>query len=69
MARAGLDWTLDDLARRSGVNKRTIHVFENDGPASDASVGKLRAALEREGCVFIQRGVYMGGVVPPMEGR
>jgi transcriptional regulator with XRE-family HTH domain len=69
MARAGLTWTLDDLARRSGVNRRTILNFENDGPASDASVAKLRATLEREGCVFIDRGVYMGGVVPPMEGR
>lgn len=69
MARAGLDWTLDDLARRSGVNRRTIINFEKDGPASDDSVAKLRAALEREGCVFIERGVYMGGVVPPMEGR
>jgi DNA-binding XRE family transcriptional regulator len=69
MARAGLSWTLDDLARHSGVNRRTILNFENDGPASGDSVAKLQAALEREGCVFIQRGVYMGGVVPPTEGR
>lgn len=69
MARAGLTWTLDDLARRSGVNRRTILNFENDGPAADSSVAKMRQALEREGVVFIERGVYMGGVVPPMEGR
>jgi DNA-binding XRE family transcriptional regulator len=69
MARAALTWTLDDLARRSGVNRRTILNFENDGPAADASVAKMRSALEREGIVFIERGVYVGGVVPPMEGR
>lgn len=65
MARAGVSWTLDDLARRSGVNRRTILNFENDGPASDASVSKMRAALEAAGVVFIERGVYIGGVVPP----
>jgi transcriptional regulator with XRE-family HTH domain len=69
MVRAGLGWTLDDLAEASGVNRRTILNFENDGPASPASLTKLRAAMEAEGVVFIERGVYLGGVVPPMEGR
>ena len=69
MARAGLGWTLDDLAGASSVNRRTIINFENDGPVSPASVSKLRAALEAEGVVFVERGVYVGGVVPPIEGR
>lgn len=69
MARAALTWTLDDLARRSRVNRRTIINFENDGPAADSSVDKLRAALEGAGCVFIKRGVYLGGVVPPSGDR
>ena len=67
MARAGLDWTLDDLAKASGVNRRSIINFENDGAASFASVAKLRAALEKMGVVFIERGVYIGGVVPPKQ--
>ena len=69
MARAGLGWTLDDLAEASAVNRRTILNFENDGPASAQSLAKLREAFEREGVVFIERGVYVGGVVPPIEGR
>jgi DNA-binding XRE family transcriptional regulator len=69
MARAGLGWTLDDLAEASEVNRRTILNFENDGPASQSSLDKLRSAFEGEGVVFIERGVYVGGVVPPMEGR
>jgi methylmalonyl-CoA mutase cobalamin-binding subunit len=33
------------------------------------NVSKLRQAFEREGVVFIERGVYVGGVVPPGAGR
>jgi DNA-binding XRE family transcriptional regulator len=69
MARAGLGWTLDDLAKASGVNRRTILNFENDGPAAPASLAKMREAFEREGVVFIARGVYVGGVVPPLGGQ
>jgi DNA-binding XRE family transcriptional regulator len=69
MARAGLGWTLDDLAKASSVNRRTILNFENDGPAAAASLAKLREAFESEGVVFIARGVYVGGVVPPNAGR
>jgi hypothetical protein len=60
---------LDDLAGASGVNRRTIINFENDGPASDASIAKLRAAFERQGVQFVERGAHAGGVIPPMEGR
>jgi transcriptional regulator with XRE-family HTH domain len=69
MARAGLGWTLDDLAKASGVNRRTILTFENDGPASAASLAKLRATFALGGVAFIERGAHVGGVVPPMEGR
>lgn len=65
MARAALSWTLEDLAAASGVNRRTILNFENDGPASKTSLGKVRTALEAQGVVFIKRGVHLGGVVPP----
>ena len=69
MARAGLTWTLDDLAKASGVNRRSILTFENDGAVLPATVAKLTVALEAEGVVFIARGVYVGGVVPPLGGR
>ena len=69
MARAGLGWSLDDLAHASGVGRRTIVKFESDETVSDETVAKLRATFEREGVVFVPHGLYVGGVVPPMEGR
>ena len=69
MARAGLGWTLDDLAKCSGVNRRSILNFENGGSITTATCDKVRAAFEAAGIVFIERGVYVGGVVPPFEGR
>ncbi|MCU1294165.1 MAG: hypothetical protein JWP08_3015 [Bryobacterales bacterium] len=32
-------------------------------------IDKLRAALEADGVAFIERGIQLGGVVSPMEGR
>ncbi|URD60475.1 helix-turn-helix domain-containing protein [Sphingomonas sp. KRR8] len=68
MARAALDWSLDDLARESGANRRSLVTFENDGQVLASTVEKVRQAFEREGVVFIGRGVFRGGVVPPVEG-
>jgi DNA-binding XRE family transcriptional regulator len=69
MARAGLGWNRDRLAKESGVSHRTIAKFEDQEAVWPETVAKLRAAFEREGVVFIERGVYVGGVVPPMERR
>ena len=57
MARAGLRWTIDDLARQSGVSVRTIKRLE----ASDSeiasgnisTIAKLRSCLEAAGIEFI----------------
>lgn len=69
MARAGLGWSLDQLAAAATVNKRTIMRHEADETINADNVAKLRRALEAQGVVFIERGVYVGGVVPPTEGR
>jgi transcriptional regulator with XRE-family HTH domain len=69
MARAALAWSLDELAKESGVPRRTIARFEADENVRPDAVAKLAQTFEREGVVFIERGVYVGGVVPPMEGR
>ncbi len=68
MGRAGLGWTLEDLAKESGTNRRSIYRFENGRPVLRTTVAKLRRALENAGVVFIKRGAYRGGVVPPVEG-
>jgi transcriptional regulator with XRE-family HTH domain len=54
MARAALDWTLDDLARASGVSRRTIAKFEAGETVSAATVEALRLALAKEGIEFHQ---------------
>jgi DNA-binding XRE family transcriptional regulator len=69
MARAAVGWSLDDLAAAAGVNKRMIMRPEANEPVQATNSAKMREVLEREGVVFIERGVYLGGVVPPMEGR
>jgi transcriptional regulator with XRE-family HTH domain len=64
MARAALGWTLDDLARCSSVNRRSILNFENGGTVQPASVEKMRAALVAAGAEFINGGKSVGVMVP-----
>jgi transcriptional regulator with XRE-family HTH domain len=69
MARAALAWSIKELATAAGIGERTAAKFEIGGNVVPETVAKMRQALEREGVVFIERGVYVGGVVPPAEGR
>lgn len=53
MARAGLDWSLEDLAQASGVHRNTISNFERgiyEGEPN--SLAKIRKALEKAGIEF-----------------
>jgi transcriptional regulator with XRE-family HTH domain len=53
MARAGLDWSLEDLAEASGVHRNTISNFERgiyEGEPN--SLAKIRRALEKAGIEF-----------------
>jgi transcriptional regulator with XRE-family HTH domain len=67
MARAALDWSLNDLAAASGVSRRTIARFEAGESVLPARVQALRHALEAEGVLFISSGRMMNAVVPPKE--
>lgn len=69
MARSALGWSAAQLARAAAVGYATVARFETDDRVNEASIAKLRKTLEREGVVFIEKGVYVGGVVPPREGR
>lgn len=52
-ARGLLDWPRDELAERSGVNKRTILRFEaSEGDTRPTTLAAIRAALEQAGVVF-----------------
>jgi DNA-binding XRE family transcriptional regulator len=59
-ARALLGWTLDDLAKESGLVRSTVHSFENENRLPSAgTVTAIATAFERAGIEFIG-----GGAIP-----
>jgi transcriptional regulator with XRE-family HTH domain len=69
MARAALQWSLDDAAKAAGVSYRTIFRLENE--QRDVQLEKLtliRTAFEAAGVRFLDDGPDAGGVVPPEGG-
>ena len=62
MARAALGWSLDELAVRAAVNRKTILYFERTErtPRPDNLVA-IRSAFEKAGVRFTDD----GGVAPP----
>jgi transcriptional regulator with XRE-family HTH domain len=62
MARAALDWSLDDLAKASGVARRTIARFEAGETVLPDKQDALRKALEDAGVSFVDSGKLMGAV-------
>ncbi|HYG46709.1 MAG TPA: helix-turn-helix transcriptional regulator [Allosphingosinicella sp.] len=66
MARAALQWSLDETAKAAGVSYRTIFRLENE--QRDVQVEKMvaiRRALEAAGVRFLDAGEDKGGIVPP----
>ncbi len=56
MARAGLAWSVAELAERSGVAKRTIARFEAGEAISLEKAEALRGALVQGGAMFVDVG-------------
>jgi len=54
MARAALNWTVRDLAHRSGVALNTISRYENGTDAYNETLIKLRRTLEQGGVIFLE---------------
>jgi transcriptional regulator with XRE-family HTH domain len=67
MARAGLGWTLIDLAKRSGVNPNTISRYEGGQEGLSGKLRKLEAALKAGGVVFGEDGKTVTVQVPLLE--
>lgn len=65
MARAGLGWSLDDLAARSGVGRRTLAKYEAGGNVLPAMVEALRRALIDAGAVLVEQAGMVGVLVKP----
>ncbi len=53
MARAALQWSLDELSRLSGVSRATIHRYESGKDSYTSTANKLRDTFEAHGIVFI----------------
>jgi DNA-binding XRE family transcriptional regulator len=66
MARAALQWSLDEAAKAAGVSYRTIFRLENEQrDVQWEKVAAIRRALEAAGVRFLDAGEDTGGVVPP----
>lgn len=52
MARAGLGWRVEDLARRAKVARNTVTAFEAARAVRTQSIYRMQAALERGGAAF-----------------
>ncbi|MBF0307557.1 MAG: helix-turn-helix transcriptional regulator [Alphaproteobacteria bacterium] len=53
MARAALDWSVRDLASRSGLSPNTVSRIENGADAYGATLKKLEQTLIEGGVEFI----------------
>jgi len=64
MARVGLGWRAQDLAKAAGVGSATVARFELGGNIANASRDKLEAALRAAGAQFSQGAKRVGVTVP-----
>jgi len=66
MARAALEWSLEDAAAAAGVSRRTVLRFERyHRDVKPELIEALRGAYETTGVRFLDAGLDAGGVVPP----
>jgi hypothetical protein len=63
MARAGLQWTLDDLAAASSVSRMSCIRFESGGSVSPETSIAIKRALESAGAEFVGRAGRIGVTV------
>jgi transcriptional regulator with XRE-family HTH domain len=65
MARTALEWSVTDLAERSGVGRATVARFELGQNVQPDRVLAMREAMEAAGVQFVDNGKLSGAVVPP----
>jgi transcriptional regulator with XRE-family HTH domain len=66
MARAALEWSLEDAALAAGVSRRTVLRFERyHRDVKPELIEAVRRAYEGTGVRFLDTGPDIGGVVPP----
>lgn len=62
MARAGLKWSIDDLADAAKVARMTVIRFERGDTVEAEKVGDMRRALEAKRVKFVDSGKMAGAV-------
>jgi transcriptional regulator with XRE-family HTH domain len=62
MARAALDMSAADLASAAGVGYATVARYETGANVQPEKVAAMRAALEKAGIHFIDKGQFAGAV-------
>ena len=67
MARAGLGWTLADLAKKSGVNPNTLSRYESGREMLSGKLRKVEAALRAAGVVFTEEDDVVAVSLPLIE--
>jgi transcriptional regulator with XRE-family HTH domain len=66
MARAALEWSLEDAAAAAGMSRRTVLRFERyHRDVKPELIQALRHAYEDTGVRFLDGGPDEGGVIPP----
>jgi transcriptional regulator with XRE-family HTH domain len=67
MARAALQWSVDEAGVAAGMSYRTILRFEKEQRDIQAElIADLRRAYEAAGVRFMEEGSDAGGVIPPL---
>lgn len=61
-ARGLLNWTVRDLAEKSGVHRNTVTRMETDATAPGHAVAAMQAALEAAGVIFVDENGQGPGV-------
>ncbi|WP_369011646.1 helix-turn-helix domain-containing protein [Novosphingobium cyanobacteriorum] len=65
MARAGLGWSVGQLAERAGVHRLTITRFESGAPIMEDNLKKILRALVSGGAAIVTAGRQAGAVSIP----
>jgi transcriptional regulator with XRE-family HTH domain len=60
MARAALNWTVRELARRAAVDKNAVSRFESGKQILSASLQSIEDVLAKEGVVFLEDSTSVG---------
>lgn len=62
MARAALNWSLTELAERSGLGRATLARFELGQTVTPETIAAIRKTFEAARVRIIDKGPFKGGV-------